>query len=264
VPSLLNEDTPEASENKTALNHFRIFVKFFEYYFSEQLELKSKIKAGIQEKIDFENLWMLFEGGETIYAPYREGGQILDNGSVGPPGVPGAPPQSMEKHVSHRRDMPQAYRVTATMGGVPLRKGVASRAEKRDKDLKAADRLFRLFIDSQDIPDSQRTKNRFSPLYVYCFYIDFNGNRYGTVTDIFIFRPHEGQIDIRSLEAYPLHYASPQFSEAPCDQDHGRKIEDMLKERGNRFIDLTAVSHMAYGGMSVGERREEVSLSSVL
>jgi hypothetical protein len=233
-----NGEVFEVYDQKPALEHFRLLIKFMQEYFHDQLELKKRIKVGAEEKIEFENLWMLFETGTTIYAPYRESGHTLTN--LPPPGSP-----ATDMHTSPRRDLPQAYRVTATSGGTALRKAVASTINKETKN---KDRMIRLFRTTDDIADSQRTRNRYSPLYVYCFYIDFDGIRYGTVREIFVFRPYEGKVDIKSLQAHPLLY-----SQCP---------ENLLTERGRKFIDLTAVSHMSYEGLSVGERREEVRYAS--
>jgi hypothetical protein len=255
LPFPPHDEPSEVFDAEPALEHFRILIKFMENYFSEQLTLKEQIKAGIEEKIDFENLWILFEVNSTIFAPYREGGQVLANGA-----------SPADRHTASPRDMPQAYRVTATMGCVPFQKSVSSKTEKGNAQKSQSLSLRDMFSDTQDIPDSQRTRNRYSSLFVYCFYIDFDGSRYGVVTEIFVFRPHEGKIDIRSLDAYPLQYAHPGPAKILSNRDTGNiqwLKNDELTRRGERFIDLTAVSHLSYEGMTVGERREEVNLGSI-
>ncbi|KAK7720856.1 hypothetical protein SLS63_009639 [Diaporthe eres] len=55
-------------------------------------------------------------------------------------------------------------------------------------------------------PTLQRAQDKFSSLHVLCMYVDFDGIRYGTLMEIFIFEPFDGDIHIKSLEAYPLKY----------------------------------------------------------
>lgn len=71
---------------------------------------------------------------------------------------------------------------------------------------------------------------------------------------------------IRSLEAYPLQYLETAPVQILSEQndpgaDHSGtepQQEDMLLERGRKFIDVTAVSHMSYEGLTIGTNREEV------
>ncbi|PYI00642.1 hypothetical protein BO78DRAFT_424299 [Aspergillus sclerotiicarbonarius CBS 121057] len=71
---------------------------------------------------------------------------------------------------------------------------------------------------------------------------DFDGVKYGTVIEVFVFKPYDGEVDIKSLEAYPLQYlkaTSTQPSEANASE--------------------TTVSHMVYDGLTVGTVREEIN-----
>lgn len=79
-------------------------------------------------------------------------------------------------------------------------------------------------------------------LVVHCSHLDFNGHEYGCVDDLFVFKPFEGEMDIRSLEAYPMSYFD----------------KKKLDIRGERFVDATSVSHMQHQGLTVGPSRDEI------
>ncbi|KAF2096574.1 P-loop containing nucleoside triphosphate hydrolase protein [Rhizodiscina lignyota] len=203
-----------------------------------------KLRTGREDKVTFEDLWMLFNSGDTIYSPFQEGGHTLeDNGDT---------------HTTNRRDVPQAYRVLTAQGGIPLTKTIAPRTKRQNLSLQV-DPLGK----RNDINTSLRMKDKYSTFYVYCFYIDFDGGNYGTVPEIFEFKPYEGEVDIRSLDAYPLHH-SYRTDTTITDAELGIQLQDMLVDRGKKFIDLTAVSHMTYEGLTVGERREEINSAVIV
>jgi hypothetical protein len=90
---------------------------------------------------------------------------------------------------------------------------------------------------------SRRIRNHYADLAVQCFHIDFDGDNFGTVPEVFYFKPYEREMEIRSLEAYPSRYM----------------LQDRLYERGQKFLDYTRFSHLQYEGLTVGPSREEVS-----
>lgn len=140
---------------------------------------------------------MLYDTGDTIYCPFQQGGLILWD-------------DDDEIHTTKRRHVPQAYRVVATAGGIPLQKTLAPRTTRSDAD-PMDDLFFANWVNSRGaipgnqlpglsrsglgIPSSKRMKNKYSPLYVMCFCNDFDGVKYGTVTEAFDFKPHEGEVD---------------------------------------------------------------------
>lgn len=256
-----NEQDIEPFDRKEAIEHFRILIQWIEKYLKKALDLLERFKTGREEKVAFENLWMLFESGDTVYSHFQEGGQVLEN-DVG------------DIHIKKRRDVPQAYRVIATAGGIPLQKSLAPKTKDPDEEMNEA--LLRkmawnnkrvrmmspaLLRTTTEDSGPMKMKRKYSPLYVYCFYIDFDGSKYGTVTEIFVFKPHDGDVDIRSLEAYPYHFmTTPAMGLKPPEHQGEGNKKDKLLERGRKFIDLTTVSHMSYEGLTIGESREEVCL----
>lgn len=254
-----DEQDIEPFERKEAIGHFRVLIQWIEKYLKKSLDLMERFKACKEEKVAFENLWMLFESGDTVYSQFQEGGQVLEN-DVG------------DIHIKKRRDVPQAYRVVATAGGITLQKSLAPKKKDLEDEMNEAVlrrmtwnnkrvRMMSPALVRNTTEDSgpMKMKKKYSPLYVYCFYIDFDGNRYGTVTEIFVFKPHDGEVDIRSLEAYPYHYmTTPSTGLKPSEHTAEENKKDKLLERGRKFIDLTTVAHMSYEGLTIGESREEV------
>lgn len=267
-------DSPEDSDaikeepynQPEALGHFELLLEFVDQYLSKQVSLYRRLNSGHGEKIAFQDLWMLFDTGSNIYCPVQEGGIEILN--------------SIEDEASHftqRRHLPQVYRVAATTGGIPLTKSLASKYQDRSRrGFDYADANVLEFVQANDWPlllaktnpsrsTAEKNKNKYSPLYVMCFYLDFDGAKFDTVTEIFVFRPYDGDVDIRSLEAYPLqYYGSKDVSSSPDEDISEPKVEgspavNALVERGQKFIDCTAVTHMAYDSLTVGTAREEVS-----
>lgn len=213
---------------------------------------------------------MLFDTGSNIYCPVQEGGIEILNCADDEP-----------SHFTQRRHLPQVYRVAATTGGIPLTKSLASKyQEKSRRGFDYADANVLEFMQASDWPlllatgktnpsrsTAEKNKNKYSPLYVMCFYLDFDGSKFDTVTEIFVFKPYDGDMDIRSLEAYPLQYYGVKDVKSPSDESipeskfEGSPAVNAFVERGQRFIDATAVTHMSYDSLTVGTVREEVSSS---
>lgn len=79
-----------------------------------------------------------------------------------------------------------------------------------------------------------------SPFEMDCYYLDFDGIRFGPVHRRFQIRPFEGSRQITSLDVYPIEYQS----------DHG-DIVDHLTKRGAEFVGLTQVSHKYFKGRTI-------------
>ena len=77
-----------------------------------------------------------------------------------------------------------------------------------------------------------------SDLVVDCFWIDFDGRRFGPVGVTFQIRPYEGVLPVTDLEIFPLIFAE-------------RSVEDRLVERGVKFEGLSGVSHRKYQGYNI-------------
>lgn len=246
---------PEEYETEEALLHFCMLLEFIEKYLYKKVTLFNRLKQGLEDKIAFEDLWMLFDTGDTIYSPYMEGGVVLKSGE-----------ESL--HTTKTRYVPQVFRVSGTAGGLPLRWTLAPKQSDPEDDIFDTPffpalsmrglRYAALQTRQDGIPSAQGNKNKFAPLHVVCLNVDFDGVKYGPVQEIFTFRPYDGLVDITSLEAYPMQYLKTQPSRFPGGDEQPENVS--LLERGRNFIDATVVSHLSHEGLSVGKNRHEVRI----
>lgn len=253
-----DDDELEIFDQQPALEHFRLLVQFIDRYLGEKIALFEAFQDGRGEKVAYEDLWMLFSNGEKIFCPLRES-RIAISSSASDTGSETDDDEDDDVHLTRRRYVPQVYRVMAAVGGAPLISSVAPKTVDISGDKLNNDPFLQLlfgrrsdFRAQTNAPGLQRAKERFSSLHVICMYIDFDGAKYGMDTEIFAFKPFDGQIHIRSLEAYPLQYFVNPGS-------------NYLLRRGQKFIDVTATPrYMDYAGMTIGETREEVRFTILL
>ncbi|KAK4194935.1 hypothetical protein QBC40DRAFT_317742 [Triangularia verruculosa] len=241
----LLSQSPELPE---AIQHFRVFIWFVDTYFGDKFRLYNELRQHRKHSVAFEDLWMLFEAGDDIYCPSRQpelSGPVTDNNgtsdpfaALGPP-MPGwgpnepTPRAARKSHTPIARYTPQAYHVIVAIGGSVRRDGWTN---PRLGDSLPSQRR------NPGLNEAKPNVRSMAPLAVHCYYLDFNGRDYGPVHDVFVFRPYEGEIDICSLEAYPL---------TPTQKSE-------LENRGLGFIESTSVSHMQYQGYTVGLHKEEI------
>lgn len=252
------QDKEETYNQPEAIQHFRYFVEFIDEYLAEKTDTFRALRDGTKDKVAFEDLWMLFDTGGKIYSPLRQNITIVHNDMSSYSSSDSGTDNGEDVHVTRRRYAPQAYRVLATSGGSPLMKNWAAKDADVGDGHFANDALLRFFLgrtteatalqgQQSQSQAKQRMKGRYSSLHVICMHVDFDGLKYGTETDMFTFKPFDGETSIKSLEAYPLLYAvSPRT--------------DYLLRRGRKFVDVTMSSkHMTHSGFTVGEHKEEVS-----
>ncbi|EDN94389.1 hypothetical protein SS1G_10262 [Sclerotinia sclerotiorum 1980 UF-70] len=108
------DDEIPAYDRSTALLHFQAFLSFIDEFFGKKIQLYERLRNGEEHHIAFENLWMLFDTDDTIYCPLREATSEEHANSEGD-----------DDHTQIRRYTPQAYRVVATSGGMPLTRTMA-------------------------------------------------------------------------------------------------------------------------------------------
>lgn len=261
APSFEGEQELESFDQQPALEHFRLLLQFIDRYLGEKLALFGAHQAGRAETIAYEDLWMVFRNGEKIVCPLRDTRLRIDmyNG-LSQLNTDGDDTEKGDDihHVTRKRYLPQAYRVMAAFGGTLKVSSSEAKIVRAPGD-KPIDNLFSQFPpdgrsasrELSDQPALQRTTDKLSSLYVKCLYVDFNGAKYGTLDTTFVFKPFDGEMHIKSLEAFPLkYYASLSSSN--------------LMQRGRKFIDATASPrHMDHAGMTIGENKEEVRVETL-
>lgn len=223
------------TETQEAVNHFHLILQFMDLYLARDLSIYEGVKQARATKISFENLWMLFGFDETIYCPLKRGEQEIDN-MLGP-----------EVLRTRRQFTAQAYRVLGSIGGLPLSSGIG---HTTPKGVGGPSSILQTNAISGHY---MGIREKFGPLYVYCFYIDYDGTRYGAAREVFVFKPFEDEVEITSLEAYPV-----RFLKQALETDRiTRNVEDLIA-RGRKFVDLTVTSHMNYEGWTASDYKEEV------
>lgn len=255
----------------SSLPHFKTIVGFVERYLDKSAEMYENLKSGRDDKVAFENLWMLFDAGNTIYCPYGNGTEIFHTYEALSERTYSTEP-SLDMTYTRARSSPQAYCVLATRGGVPLRKSLMPGGIEEDDEendfLQSIDvllrleqlELFRQGESGRNRKDAaqpalgrhglggaptRRTKNAMSGLIIACFSIEYDGYRYGPQRELFEIKPYDGLKDVRSMEIFPVQYLG--------DAEMGR-----LLQRGRKFIDLANNAHMSYEGTTAGNARETV------
>ncbi|KAF7901102.1 hypothetical protein EAF00_003323 [Botryotinia globosa] len=229
-----------AYDQPAALPQFEAFLEFVDEFFGKQIQLYESLREGKELRIAFENLWMLFDANDIIYCPLREATTEEYTNVEG------------SDHTPVQRYTPQHYQVVATSGGLPLMRTMAPtyRMKNLDNDLDPVSlsksltnadvkTLTNILTQTAKI---RKIRNNYTELNVYCFYIDFNGVEFGTVREVFVFKPYEREMDIRNLQAYPVQY----------------RLQEKIHESGQSFLDATRISHLQYEGLTVGPNREEI------
>lgn len=127
---------------------------------------------------------------------------------------------------THAGVRPRCYRVSASLGGI--------------RNLMAPAAML--------ISPALGVKDKYSPLSVICLYLDFKVTSIVVSAEVFKFTPFDGEMDITSLEAYPLRYNSTMS-------------DDDFMAQGLAFVDLMLVRHRQYDGFTASEEPEEVHFS---
>ncbi|KUI71151.1 ATPase family AAA domain-containing protein 3B [Cytospora mali] len=209
------------TDSDNPVDDFQRLVEFVETYMGTSLALFNDYASGSLTKITFENLWMLFDIGENIYCPLKKGGLEIKPEGSGP-----------LKYTTVAGLRPQVYRVSASLEGSPRGRRISG-----SKVLRA----------TATIPSSGLINN-YLPLHVICFSLDFKMGKIVILDDVFKFLPFDGEVEITSLEAYPLRY-----------RRHSSANDEDLVARGLAFVDLMLVRHRKYDGLTASENEEEIS-----
>ncbi|KAK5653012.1 hypothetical protein OQA88_9298 [Cercophora sp. LCS_1] len=236
-----NHSNPTAQQyTRLAWSHFKIVLEFLDEYLAESISLYGRLRSGAVQHVAYENLWMLFDAEDIIYAPARDATQAEYVPALGMvPGTEAVPIAASRM----RQNTPQAFRVLASSGGLPTSKSLVPNRVLDGEFVPSPESA----IQSDKV--IRRIRDTFTEFYVSCLYIDFNGVQYGIVRELFVFRPYEDEMEIKNLQAFPVCYV--------------QGLADSLLDRGRTFIKMTSVSHIQYEGMTTGVKREEVLLFNI-
>ena len=116
----------------------------------------------------------------------------------------------------------QAYRILHVSGGRPL-----------------------MNRETSDIPSLDIRQSGSTPFVIDCFHLDFDGTKFGPVQKKIQIVEYKQEKEIKRLEVYPLRFA-----------ERWEELKSGLLSRGRQFVDLAAVKHKRYSGLSVGDSQE--------
>lgn len=225
-------------DRKEALDDFRELVAFLDKYLGKEISLYKGYSTGELQEIAFECLWMLFDTSELIYCHSQKRDGTLPRIYNGDNRNTGVVP--LEVYT------PQAYRVLATSGGIP-----ATKEKRRAGRPSLEQTIYDQLNDSEDSSGSvvvSSKRDRYTPFYIDCYFVHFDGSRFSPGQNWLEFKPFEGMVEVQSLLAYPMRYRPRHLSET-LD----------LHERGRQFLDLTVVDHRHYDGVTLSGDKEDIN-----
>lgn len=220
--------------SEVALVQLKELLEFIESYLQVDVALFQEYKKGARPNVTFSNLWMLFDSTDTIFCPLKQRQNKI---------YADEDEDEDEFFDTMEFETPQVYRVLATLGGNIRR---PSRAKQ-----KKSSRRFGQHIDDSS---PQHIREKWASLYVDCYFIEFDGVRFRAIADAFEFKPFEGEVPVTSLEAFPILY----FTSSTAGD-----IESLIR-RGAHYADLTSVRHVSHKGLTLGQRKEEVSCTLII
>lgn len=191
-------------------------MEFMDNDMSDIMSLRQSIADGSLTEIEFENLWHLFNPGDVVIA----------------------------KQASHS-DKWRAYKVLHVTGGRPI---VDTANHSQTPSLQS---LGHQEDFDQDEGEVLGFPGRVTPFVIDCFYIDFDGHKYGPRPRRFTMQEFTGKRAIENLEVFPSKFLRTE------------DIRATLLERGKRFVQVARQSHKQYAGPTHSDRWLRNSQSEV-
>ena len=201
-----------------ALRDLRCLVQFME----EDLKPLSKpFLDSTCRKVRFRDLWYLYKPGDELVAPIS---QSLDNENCKSGSCDALTDMTVPKRSLIDRYQ-AAWRVLQVSNGRPN---------------------LCPFNDDDSLPPPRENCN---PFTLQCYYVEYDGNRFGPVMHTFSIAPYEGERDITSLEVFPLRFS-----------DMALKVRNDFKKRGELFVEYTSFKQRYYKGKTIENHPSGLSI----
>lgn len=196
-------------------------IEFMDTDMRDIFDMRAKAATDDLREIDFEDLWCLYNPGDLVYHKFTVGGKSR-----------------------HR-----AYRVLSVTGG----RSILDTANRSDEGLKDYGEKFRdSFEDLDDrLNEHRNMRGRASgktPFVIDCFFLDFDGDRWGPRPRRFVIPEYTGTRSITQLAAVPVRFM-PGWA----------NIETEMVDRGRRFVDIAKGAHRIYTGRGHPDKWLETS-----
>jgi hypothetical protein len=200
---LLDLDS-QAIGDSTAKEHIRLYVDFVEKHI---VPMWVEARRSTKHKARFSDLPMYFRPGDVLFEPLRAG----DN------------KKRADKAVSH----------AARNEGLAVYQNYWKLCHAQFEDPSSNER-------KGDFPDDVGRRILNYKFRLSCYHVDFDGDRYGPVSCVVDIPYYEGEIDIRSLVAYPLRF-SPDATQTSKE----------LTGRAKNFLSYVRERHLSYDGWTL-------------
>ena len=200
---------PQTADNTRLREELRCLVTFMDIDLKDVFSVQKDIDNGTRKLIAFDHLWQLYKPGDVV---------ISGKG--------------------HKR----AYVVLHVTGGRRLQRNSRFAMAKHD------------VTDGWDHRERKEREahlakySKASPFVIDCFYLDFDGTKFGPKPQVFMLQEYEGEVPIASLEVFPVRF-----------DDDPKKTEKSLVRRGRKFVKLANVDHKYYSGRTL---REDIVLET--
>ncbi|KAJ4388571.1 hypothetical protein N0V93_006029 [Gnomoniopsis smithogilvyi] len=120
---------------------------------------------------------------------------------------------------------------------------------------------------SEELEGSKKSKHE--EVSIQCVYIHFDGKQLGPVTETFTIKKFDGAREVASLPIYPLRFhvlrdsswrsLQSKSESSESEDDISRQVEDLRRHliaRGRKFVQVAAVKHMFYAGVTIDTHDE--------
>lgn len=195
----------ELMDSVEALRDMRCLVQFIDTYLKPQWQYFDTVNY---HKIQFADLWHIFNPGDDVLAPLQPGQEQ----------TPGSEFLG-SRNGNHRSQL--VWRVLNTTGGRSL---LSPPDKERDYPTTTAPYKQCYFM-------------------LWCYFIDYDGEKFGPVIKQFKIKSYQGEKEIRSLEVYPLKYAN-----------NASELLSQLRTRGLKFCEFKSPQHRYYAGLSLAHQ----------
>ncbi|KAL8339827.1 hypothetical protein RB601_006107 [Gaeumannomyces tritici] len=196
----------EAMVRRRLCEELRLVVEFMDSQMSGIFSLRRQIEDLSLKRISFGFLWHLYKPGDVL----------------------------INKAGKENQDKLQAFVVLHVTGGRAARDRSQRLRPDVDWDSNSETEHKNLAL--------AKSISRMTPLILDCAYIDSDGDLVGPRPRRFVFPEYPGEVDIVSLDAYPLAF----------DSEKDRLLGHLVR-RGRRFLSVLDGAHLHYRGTSLRE-----------
>lgn len=195
-------DTEKVDDTRLR-DELRCLVTFMDTDLKDLFSVQKDIDNGTRKVISFDHLWQLYKPGQVVISGRGEN---------------------------------RAYVIMHVTGGHALEK-TSQVTMAKDDAMERYDTKRRMEREAY-LAKYPRT----SPFVIDCFYLDFDGTKFGALPKKFEFQEYDGEVAITSLQVYPIRF----------DGDPKRTEKSLMKQ-GRKFVKLAGVEHKFYSGPTLRE-----------